>query len=101
MKIMINNQAGIANKYLRFIKWKLYQAKKKFDNLSYVKIFITKEGKSKAVFKTVLKLGVPGNDIILSYQSEQPTQLWSKASSGVYRYLRKHKEKQQYKPQLI
>lgn len=94
MKISIRNQAGIPNKYIRFVKWKIRNIQSKFNELLYFEAYISKEGSSVPRYKTVLKLGVPGHDIILSHQSANLKELWSKSMQSVQRYLRKSKERQ-------
>lgn len=94
MKIQINNQSGLANKYIRWIKWKTYRTKRKFDQLLYAEIYITQEGQNPSLHHSVIKLGVPGYDIILKNKAESPKELWKNSFNDVVRYLRKHKEKQ-------
>ena len=93
MEIEIRNQANIPNKYLRFAKWKIRKIKRKFDQLLYTEIFISKEGSKVSEYKAVIRLGIPGNDIILTNQDVNLKQLWSQSMKDMERYLRKHKEK--------
>lgn len=92
MKIIVRNNAGIANKYVRFIKWKIRRIDEKFKvNLLYAEIFITHEGNSPAEFKSTIKLGIPGNDIVLINKSKNLKTLWSRSSKDISRYLKKSK----------
>ena len=93
MKIQVNNQAGVSNKYVRLIKWKSYKVKAKFDRLLYTEVFISKEGKKPVVYHSVIKLGVPGYDIVLKHKSKTLNDLWKQSFESVVRYLRKEKEK--------
>lgn len=93
MRITISNQAGIPNKYIRLIKWKIRQIKDKFKHLMYLDVYITKEGIKNSVYKAVLKLGVPGNDIIITNDATEPSLLWKRSFVASHRYLRKYKEK--------
>ena len=93
MTIKVRNQANIANKYVRFAKWKIRKIKAKFDQLLYAEVFITKEGHAVANYKAVVRLGVPGNDLILANTSQDLKQLWRDSLRDVERHLRKYKEK--------
>jgi ribosome-associated translation inhibitor RaiA len=93
MKIEIRNQAGLPNKYERFIRWKLWNMKRKFDHLLYAEIFLSTEGSSPKYFNATIRLGIPGSDIILKHKGEELGQLWKSSFTAVHRYLRKHKEK--------
>lgn len=93
MKIQIYNSIEISNKYLRWAKWKLYQTKRKFDRLIYVEIFLSAEGQSPQEYQSVIRLGIPGKDIVLKHKSEELEELWKKSFYDVNRYLRKDKEK--------
>ncbi|MEZ4932489.1 MAG: hypothetical protein R2788_10260 [Saprospiraceae bacterium] len=70
MKIIVNNNAGLSNKYVRFIKWKMYNLKEKFDELLYVKLFLNKEGNSPTEYLSNMILGLPGRDLILKNKSD-------------------------------
>jgi putative sigma-54 modulation protein len=91
MKISINNRAQLSNKYLRFIKWKLYQLKEKFDHLIYAEVFIKTEGSKIKQYYLNLRLGIPGNDIILKNQSENLHKLLNSFPAEAHRYLVKSK----------
>ncbi|MEO1514831.1 MAG: hypothetical protein AAFV95_07455 [Bacteroidota bacterium] len=92
MKIIIRNNAQLPNKYLRFIKWKLYQLSEKFHQLLYVNVFLNTEGNSPKTYLINMRLGIPGNDIILSHKSEDLGQLFRKFTNAMYRALAKSKD---------
>lgn len=93
MQFIVRNQANIANKYIRFAKWKIRKLSRKFHRLDYSEIFVKKEGTSPEVYSAVVKLGVPGPDIIISASSDDPKQLWSELSRKIKRQLRKFSDK--------
>ena len=87
MKITVRNSAGIANKYVRLLKWKLYRLQRKFSDLHYAELFVKKEGSSNSIYEVVLRLGIPGQDIILKHQSTSPARLMAKTHKDARRYL--------------
>lgn len=87
MNIIVRNSAGIPNKYLRLLKWKLYRLNRKFEGLHYAEIFVKKEGRGHSLYEAVLRLGIPGNDIILRHKSSSPLLLMNKTHSDARRYL--------------
>jgi len=93
MKIIVRNQAGIANKYLRFAKWKIRKLSRRFYNLIYSEIYVKKISKSPEVYIATIKMGVPGNDIIVSAQSDDLDSLWSQLSIKMKRQIRNYKER--------
>ncbi len=93
MNIQVNNQAGLPNKFVRLAKWKMYRVKEQFNQLLYSEIFISKEGKGLVEYHSVIKLGVPGYDIILKNKSHSPKALFKTSYADVVRYLRKNKER--------
>ncbi len=93
MKFTVRNQAKIANKYVRFAKWKIRKLSGKFNNLIYSEIYIKKESAVPAVYLATVKLGVPGHDIVLSSKSDNLKKLWSDLSFKIKRQLRKHASK--------
>ena len=70
MQINIRNNAQLPRKYLRFIKWKFYGVKKKFQQLLYVEVFLNTEGQSPRTYIATVRLGRPGNDFIVQNKSE-------------------------------
>ena len=93
MKIVINNNTNISNKYIRYIKWKTYKLSKKYQELIYCEVFINIEGSRKKKYLSVVKLGIPGNDIIISNKQESLNQLCRVSVKDMARYLRKWKNK--------
>ena len=93
MQFIVRNQANISNKYIRFAKWKIRKLSRKFLNIVYSDIFIRKEGTSPEVYSAIVRLGVPGPDIIISATSNDPKQLWSQLSKKIKRQLRKFSDK--------
>jgi len=93
MKFLVSNQAKIANKYIRFAKWKIRKLSGKFNNLIYSEIYIKKQSAFPAVYQATVKLGVPGPDIIVSSKSGNLNELWADLSLKIKRQLRKHDSK--------
>ncbi len=93
MKILVRNNTGLPQRYAGFIKDRINQAKEKFQHLLYAEVYLSEEGNAKSTYKAVVKLGVAGQDIVLTHTSESPTELWRKTFSDVQRYLRKYKER--------
>ena len=91
MRIIIRNNTQISNKYVRFIKWKLYEVQRKFKQLIYAEVFINKEGISPEEFSITIRLGVKGNDIIIQRKSKDLGELFRKTSKAIHRYLNKNK----------
>ena len=71
MQIIIKNVAKVPNKYVKLIKWKLYNLAEKFKDLIYVEGFINSEGTSPIEYQLKLRLGVPGYDIIVTNKSQK------------------------------
>jgi len=92
MKFTIRNQAKIANKYIRFSKWKIRKFTK-FTKLLYAEIYINKEAHQSEHYKVTVKLGVPGPDIIVSAEDSNLNTLWSELTTKLKRELRKNKER--------
>lgn len=97
MKIIVQNNAELPNKYIRLLKWKIYRIKRKFNHLLYAEVYISKEGTSPQKYRAVVKLGIPGNDIMLVHRSESLTKVWRESYKDAKRYLRKRKERIQKK----
>ena len=87
MRISVSNSAGIANKYVRLLKWKIYRLNRRFKDLHYAEVFVNKEGNKNPIYEAVLRLGVPGNDIILKHRSHSPAALMAKSHQDARRYL--------------
>ena len=76
MKIEINNKANIANKYIRFLKWRLFKSKEKFDNIRRAAVYIKSEGKSKKEYILTLKLKMGSEVIVLKRKSHELKKLF-------------------------
>ena len=96
MNFLVRNQAGIPNKYVRFIKWKLRQLLTKFNTGLYTEVYISEEGNKPTVYQATVIIGVSGPDIVLKERSTSLNELWSKMSSKVKRQLRKMSQKASY-----
>lgn len=92
MKVSVRNNAKLSNKYVRFIKWRFYRIRKKFKNLLYVEVFLNTEGHSPKTYIANVRLGIPGDDIIIQNKSKNLTEVLRKTHAAVHRYLAKHKE---------
>ncbi len=90
MRFIIRNQARIANKYLRFAKWKIRSLDRKFGQLIYTEIYINKISSSPDTYESTIKLGVPGPDIVVSAKSTNLNELWAILSSKMKRQLSKY-----------
>jgi len=93
MRISVQNNADLPNKHVRLLKWKIYRIGRKFKHLLYAEVYISKECKSPSKYRAVVKLGVPGNDIMLVHTSENLARVWRESFKDAQRYLRKHKER--------
>lgn len=93
MKFTIRNHAKVANKYIRFAKWKIRKLSSKFSNVLYSEIYVKKISDRPEIYETVVKLGVPGYDIVVSEKSKDLKKLWSNLSKKLKRQMRKHNEK--------
>jgi len=87
MTITIRNTAKVPNKYIRFVKWKLYSLQEKFDQLIYAEVHVNMEGKKPAQYKVSVKLGIPGRDIFVSHKSEKMKTIMLKLSQDIHRSL--------------
>lgn len=91
MRIEVRNQTDLPNKYVRFIKWKLYGLSRKFKHLIYAEVYLRNEGKNPLLYIANVKLGIPGNDIILTNKEENMEVLFQKSIQAAHRYLSKTK----------
>ena len=91
MKITIRNNAKLSKKFLRFINWKLYRMKRKFQHLLYAEVFLNKEGHRPGVYEVNIRLGIPGNDIIIRNKSNDLAEVFRKSIDATHRYLAKYK----------
>ena len=89
MKFVIRNQASIANKYLRFAKWKIRKLSRRFGEVIYSEIYVKQVANNPATYAVTVKMGVPGPDIVVSAKSSNLRMLWKELSHKMKRQLRK------------
>ena len=70
MHVIVRNPAKVANKYVRLLKWKLYNLSEKFKKLIYLEAFIKSEGNTPTIYQVKLRIGLPGHDAIITKKSE-------------------------------
>lgn len=87
MYLTVNNQSDLSNKYIRLIKWRLYGLKRKFDQLLYAEVSIRTEGQKPKTYVVNLRLGIPGNDIIIRNKSTNLKDLMHRFHQDAHRYL--------------
>jgi len=93
MKFEVRNRAKIANKYIRFAKWKIRKLCSRFGDVLYTELYVSKTGSRIETYNVVIKLGIPGPDIIIKSEDTDLKRLWSEISSKLKRQLRKQGEK--------
>ena len=93
MKIEVNNNTDLPNKYIRLVKWRIYGLKNKFDHLIYSSVHINLESSSPAVYQVTLILGIPGHDVVLKDKSSNIESLFAKMTKKAHRYLIAKKNK--------
>ena len=91
MHITINNPAGLSNKVLRLIRWKVFTLKRKFQHLLYAEVHLKAEGQNPKTYHINVKLGIPGDDIVLVYKSHDYKAILKKINQSAHRYLTKNK----------
>jgi len=89
MRFEVRNRAQIANKYIRFAKWKIRRLSARFGEVLYAELYVSKTGSRRETFNVVVKMGVPGPDIIIKSEDTDLNRLWSGISSKLKRQLRK------------
>ena len=95
MRIQVNNQANIPNKYIRFAKWKIRSLNRKFNSILYTEVFVKKTSETPEHYAATVRLGVPGPDIIITEDSGDLKSLMANVSEKMKRQLRKYKSKSQ------
>jgi len=70
MQIIVRNIAKVPNKYVKLLKWKMYNLAEKFKDLIYIEAFINSEGNKPIEYQLKLRLGIPGHDIIITKKSD-------------------------------
>lgn len=93
MRITVQNNANIINKYIRFAKWKLYKLISYNRSVLYSNLYISKEGNAVKNYKATLLLGLPGNDIIVKANSTSIRRTWAKLSKKMGNVLTKESQK--------
>ncbi len=93
MKIIVKNKSKVPNKYVRLLKWKLYELKSKFKNLLYVEAFIDEEGQYPKVYSLNLRLGIPGHDAIIKKTHQRMDTLVYTSSKNAHQVLNRKNRK--------
>ena len=93
MKITVQNTTDIPNKYVRRLKWLLYQLAEKFNHLIYIMVHINQEGTRTPVYEVSLQLGISGPDVIIKNRSDNMHSLVGKAYQDAFRYCQKTKNR--------
>jgi len=93
MEFLIRTNIDLSKRYIRFLKWKSYLLLQKFEQILYLNVYISSEGSNLPLYKVVLKIGVPGDDLILIQKDHNLATLFKKCAADMERYLRKNKEK--------
>jgi ribosome-associated translation inhibitor RaiA len=93
MRFEVRNRAGIANKYIRFAKWKIRKHCSRFGDVLYAELYVSETGSRLKTYNVVIKLGVPGPDIIIKSEHTDLGQLWASFSAKIKRQLRKQGER--------
>ena len=91
MKIIIRNNAQHPKKMIRLIKWKLFRIQEKFKQLIYVEVFLNAEGNTPKTYIANIRLGIPGNDIIIQNKSQNLGKIYQKSIKNINRLLAKNK----------
>ncbi len=91
LNITVNNNAGIPNKYIRKLKYHLYNLDEKFNHLIYAIINIKQEGSGNPMYELSLQIGISGPDVIIKNKSLDLDQLMKKSCRDAFRYCRKSK----------
>ena len=105
MKILVRNNAKVANKYVRFAKWRIWKLKRKFDQLLYAEMHIDHEGHFRKEYTLMLRLAVPGKDLVFKLKDSNIKVLCSEAFGRASRAMAQEKAKNtnlyiQYRNQL-
>ncbi len=94
MKITAQNTTDLPNKYVRKLKWHLYQLSEKFKHLLYATIHIKQEGKGTPIYEISLQIGISGPDVIIKNKSSNIEELVQRSYRDAFRYCRKTKPRQ-------
>lgn len=93
MNFIVRNSANVANKYIRFAKWKIHKMNRKYGNILYSEIYVKQASARPEVYDVTVKLGVPGPDIIIKSKSGNLRSLLSDISAKMKRQLRTYTDK--------
>ena len=77
MRIIVRNQAEIANKYIRKVRRKMLDLNEKFGDLIYSEIYVKQVASGPELYRATVVIGVPGPDIVVSAKSRNLPKLWS------------------------
>jgi ribosome-associated translation inhibitor RaiA len=91
MKITVSNQTKLSNRYVRYIKWRLYRLKEKFSTMIYADAFLKKEGQRPAEYQLNVRIGLAGKDLIIRNKSKSIDKLMRQFHQDVDRYLSERK----------
>ena len=93
MTFIVRNQAKIANKYIRFVKWKLYNLNEEFKQIIYSEIYVKKETNQPPLYAVTVKVGIPGYDIVINERSGDLKHLWTTVAKNIKRQLIRNNQK--------
>jgi len=93
MRISINNNAELSNKYIRFIKWKLINLGNKFDQINYTEVFIRAEGSALKTYTVTVRFGIHGKVNIIKDKSKNLGEILANLTSKIHRKLADSKRK--------
>ncbi|MBT8190886.1 MAG: hypothetical protein KJO29_10700 [Bacteroidia bacterium] len=93
MKIIIRNQASVANKYIRFAKWKIRQFNRKYNNILYAEVYFKNLSTKPRKYGLTVRLGLPGSDIVLTEKSGSLRKIWLKMSEKIKTSLRRRNDR--------
>ena len=91
MKITVQNNTDAPNRYVRKLKWHLYNLAEKFNHLMYAIIHINKEGNKNPIYQVSLQIGVSGPDVIIKNRSSNLEELINRCYKDAFRYCRESK----------
>jgi len=93
MTFEVRNNANIANKYIRFAKWKIRKLCSRFGDVLYTELYISRSSSRNETYSVIVKMGIPGPDLVVKSEGTDLKLVWAKISSKLKRQLRKQKEK--------
>lgn len=93
INVFVKNTAGLSNKYVRFIKWKLRKVKEKFEWVKEARVFLKKEGIKAPTYKATIILKVSDKILVINQKSKHLPKLWKEMYEETQRYLRKYRDR--------